>query len=121
MNRYKCFFLFNVTSEGLKDAGSASLFVDSVNEFHRVTNGKHLLLIYIRYDENLQENDTNCYIVEERLKNVSNTRIIKYVRQKSAFGIWGDIKQYSNLLESLGVELRLGFPKIYFSKTYRKS
>lgn len=121
INRNRCYFLFNITSEGLKDASSASLFVISVNEFHRVVKGKHILLIYIRYDENLQENDSNCRLVEERLKNVPNTRVIKYVRQKSAFGIWGDQTQYTNLLDSLGIKLRLGFPKIYLSKIYRKS
>ena len=119
-NNNKCFFLFNITSEGLNSRHDADHFLRSVNEFHRLSNGNHVLLIYIRYDESFYENELHCNWVEKRLRDISNTRTVKYIRQKSVHGIWGDEKQYTKLLEEMGIKLRIGFPRIYLSKTYKK-
>lgn len=118
-NNRDCLFLFNVTSEGLEERDDALRFIESVKEFQAAANGRHKLLVYIRYDETFQENQNNCNLVEEGLGSLPNTRIAKYIRQKSIHGTWGDEKQYPKLLKSLGVKLRLSFPRIYFSRTER--
>lgn len=116
----ECYLLFNITSESLVDYSSVSKFVDSVNEFHEIFGGNNTLLIYIRFDDDLSENYSNCHALENMLKKIPNTRVVNYVRKKSDFGIWGDKKQYAKLLESLGVKLTLCFPRVYLSKKSRK-
>jgi Putative papain-like cysteine peptidase (DUF1796) len=116
-NNRNCLFLFNITSEGLKDTSDVSLFLDSVNEFHRLAKGNHLLLIYIRYDECFQENEMNCGSVEKELRKLKQTRIARYIRHKNDYGTWGDESRFSELMESLGVKLKLGFPIVSLLKT----
>jgi hypothetical protein len=116
-NNRKCFFLFNVTSAGLENSNDVSLFLDSVNEFHKLTKVNHSLLIYIRHDESFQENEIYCESVEKKLRKLKKTSVVRYIRHKNDYGMWGDKAMYANLLERLGVKLKIGFPKIYLSKT----
>lgn len=120
-NNRKCFFLFNVTSDSLKNSSDASSFIDSVNQFHKITKGKHILLIYIRYDESFQENEMHCNLVEQEIRKLDNTRIAKFIRYNSTNHIWGDGKRYTKLFDKLGVKLRLGFPKILFEWTKKET
>jgi len=120
LNNRKCFFLFNITSQGLRDSSDVSSFMDSVNEFHRMTKGKHTLLVYIRYDESFQENEIYCNLVEQEMRKLDNTRIARYIRHNSEDWIWGDRRKYTELFKALGVKLRLGFPKISFLETSNK-
>jgi hypothetical protein len=116
-NRKKCLFLFNVPSYALGKSRDVSMVVDSVKEFHRLSNGRHKLFIYIRYDESYQENETNCNLLIERLNAIRHTRTAKYIRHKKEYGIWGDELQYVGLLKSLGINIRPSLiPKIYFSR-----
>lgn len=113
-SKKECLFLFNITSEGLSTSKDVSIFVDSVYHFHELSDGKHRLLIYIRYDESFEENETNCEAVIKDLADSTYTRVVRYVQHKSHFGKWGDKSKYPALLRSLGIELRLVQPKVYF-------
>ena len=113
-NNKKCLFLFNVTSAGLESSRDVSFFLDSIKEFHELSNGFHSLHIYIRYDESFAENETNCEFVEKELRKLKRTSVVKYIRYRSEYGIWGNKDSYCDLLTSLGV-LKLDFPKIRLS------
>ncbi len=112
----KCVFLFNVSSWSFKNSREISIFLESVKEFHRLARGNHLLLVYIRYDDSLNENELNCEIVKEELRKLRSTKVTQFIRYKSSYGIWGNEDKYVELLESLGVKLKLTFPKVYLSK-----
>ena len=78
-NNKRCLFLFNISSGALKNSSDISLFLDSVNKFHALAKGNHTLLVYIRYDESFQENENNCKVLENELRNLKHTRIAKYI------------------------------------------
>jgi len=107
------FFLFNITSESLKSEKNVSDFYNSVLIFKNKMKKNQTLCIYIRYDENLNENEPFCNTLFEKLNNLKNINITKYIRNKSKEGIWGNKKYYPKLYKSLGIKIYLTFPKIY--------
>lgn len=116
-NNEKCFFLFNIPSNALGASNNVSLFLDSVNDFHKLSNGRHKLLIYVRYDESFQENESNCNFLIKELNKLGHTQAVRYIRYKKEYGIWGDELQYTELLKSLGIKPRLSLiPKISLRK-----
>lgn len=109
-----CFYLYNVKSSSLESKAQVTEFYRSVVEFQTLMKGEQLLCIYIRYDENLNENKNNCEMLLELLGNTKNVNSANYIREKSKAGIWGNAKKYPMLYRSLGIRIRNSLiPKMY--------
>ena len=111
----ECALLFNVSAEGLKDASDATLLLDSIRVLQESAKPRHTLHVYLRYDESYDENAAVCASFASDLRAMPHTRFVPYIRRKAEFGMWGDESRYVELLESLGVNVRLGFPRVYLS------
>lgn len=110
----KCGFLYNITSEALNSKEKSEAFCESAIKFCQLLKKDQKLHIYIRYDENLNENKEFCIELKNNLKNVKKINIADYVREQNKEGIWGNEKKYPSLLKSMGLEIKITFPKIYF-------
>lgn len=110
-----CDFLYVITSRGLGSADDVRNFVDSVEEFHRLSRGRHTLRVCIRYDESESENAQQCEQVASALKALDSTRVIRYVRHLKKYGRWGDEREYVPLLTRLGVKLQPWIPRVNLS------
>lgn len=62
------------------------------------------MLIYIRYEESLEENAAFCKALEEKLSGQDNIRLAHYIRQLKEFGNWGDSSRYPLLLDALSID-----------------
>lgn len=113
------YFINTVTSDSINSNEAIQTFLNSINEFLSILKRKDLLLIYLRYDESLEENKLFC---DELISKVSmlhkNVKIINYIREKENFGIWGDEKKYSALIKRIGINLYPIFPKTTFSRIF---
>jgi hypothetical protein len=111
-----CYFLNTITSESLHNEEAMDFFLKSIVDFSSVLKPKDVLIIYIRYDENFEENNKFCNKLILRVKDIKNVTIIQYLRKKEKFGIWGDETEYISLIKRMGIKLYPIFPKIKFVK-----
>jgi len=120
-NSKSCYFLHTVTSTAFNDKETLHEFVKTANEFSTILKDNSQLLIYLRYDESFSENELNCEEVINQIQSIKNCRIVKYIRQKEKYGIWGDESQYLSLLNELGIKRNVLFPSIkIIKKEYKK-
>lgn len=108
-----CYYLYNTTSSSLKSERQVIELYKSAVEFVSQINEKQILCIYIRYDENLMENQNNCEMLLELLGKIKNVKAVNYIREKDKEGIWGNENKYPALYKSLGIKLKKTIPKMY--------
>ncbi|AUC84426.1 hypothetical protein CW731_03530 [Polaribacter sp. ALD11] len=111
------YFLNTVTSESINSNEKVKFFLNSVLEFQNILKRKDILIIYLRYDETQDENKLFCdKLIDELEFFDKNIRIIKYIREKKLFGIWGDEKKYTAFIRKIGISIYPIFPKIIIKK-----
>lgn len=106
-------FLHNIPVNTLLNENDIHQYINSIKIFQSKIPSSSKIHIYLRFDENLNENQ----ILSEKLYNeLQNLNIIscKYVRGLKVNGIWGLKSQYHSLLIKLGIKAKMTFPKIYF-------
>ncbi|MCL9805112.1 papain-like cysteine peptidase [Flavobacterium amniphilum] len=115
-NKGNCYFIHNTTSLNFDDSSKVDEFIASVEEFQTILKPDDELLIYLRYDESVSENQLYCEELIKQVNALSNCRMTAYVREKEKFGIWGDESKYKKLLNDLGVVCTETFPKVEIVK-----
>ena len=115
-NNKACYFIHNTTSLNFDNPEKVTSFVFSVQQFKTILKPTDELLVYLRYDESLYENQHYCETVMDSVNKLSNCRMIGYVREKEKFGIWGNETVYTKLLDDLGVVRVQGWPKFEIIK-----
>jgi hypothetical protein len=107
-----CYFLHTLTSQAIEEESDLLFVIESIDKFSSILKPNDELLIYLRFDESLTENSHHAQLLEKAIQSYSQVNIISYVRQKEAFGIWGDETQYKKLINEIGIETKKVFPKI---------
>ena len=111
------YFINTVTSESLNNVESVKFYYKSVQAYLNVLKKDDELIIYLRYDENFEENNFFCEDLIKKVNGIGNkVKIIKYLREMKKFGIWGDEKKYKPLIKNMGIKLYPTFPKIKITK-----
>jgi hypothetical protein len=111
----ECNFIYNCPSTFLTTEEEIIQFQESIFDFIKLLKKDDELLIYIRFDENYEENKINMERLEEFLRKIKKIKIAKFLREKKTYGIWGDERKYPVFLKKLDKSFRKVFPKIYFS------
>jgi hypothetical protein len=107
-------FLYNITSKSINSSDDVTYFINAVNKFLTHIKNNDSLHIYIRYDENFDENKTYCDELCDELNKIAGIKCVKYIRFKEKFGIWGDERKYERLMRNLAIKIKPKlFPKIY--------
>ncbi|SCY78521.1 Putative papain-like cysteine peptidase [Flavobacterium caeni] len=104
-------FIHNIPANSIKNKEDITVFIESIVKFKEIIHNGSTIHIYIRFDENITENETLANELYVRLIN-SNIETIKYVRKLNKFGIWGDKKEYYRLLKNLKINIKQTFPNI---------
>lgn len=110
MNDYKnskCVFLLNIKYDDIHNEKIVLKLVTDINnilddDYFKKNN--HILYIYLRYDENFDENKILCELFISKLlkiKNIKNIKFKKYCRYKNKFGIWGNSSDYYKIFSDL--------------------
>lgn len=76
----------------------AEKFILSVIEFTHSLKKEDRLLIYIRYEQNYQENAEFCNHLYRNLTKLNNVAVRKYIRDIKKYGMWGNKNKYYKLL-----------------------
>ncbi|HLO73752.1 MAG TPA: DUF1796 family putative cysteine peptidase [Flavobacterium sp.] len=111
-----CYFLHTVTSQAIKEQSDLQFVIQSIDKFSSILKPNDELLIYLRFDESINENSQNAQLLERAIQSYPQVKMISYVRQKEAFGIWGDETYYKKLVNDIGIQTKIGFPKITLIK-----
>lgn len=105
-------FLHNLPVDALDNEEDVDLYCNNVREFLENMKEGDSLKIYLRFDEDLQDNELLVNKLLEKL-NVFNVKVVKYLRRYKEFGTWGNTKDYIPLFESLGIHVVETFPRFY--------
>lgn len=111
-----CYFLHTVTSQAIKEESNLQFVIQSIDRFSSILKPNDELLIYLRFDESLTENRHHAQLLEKAIQSYPQVKMISYVRQKEEFGIWGDETYYKKLVNDIGIQTKIGFPKITLNK-----
>ena len=105
--------LFNIPASEIKDQEDVDYFCQSVRDLANAIKNSDRICIYIRYDENINENAVLAEALLKQLSQLNKITITEYCRSLSQYGLWGNPNKYPQLLTSLGITLQKKFPKIY--------
>jgi hypothetical protein len=111
-----CYFLHTVTSQAIKEESDLQFVIQSIDNFSSILKPNDELLIYLRFDESLNENRYHAQLLEKAIQSYPQVKMISYVRQKEEFGIWGDETYYKKLVNDIGIQTKIGLPKITLNK-----
>ena len=106
-------FLYNVTGASFTTDKVVDFFYGSVVDFLHVMKKNDKLHIYIRYNEDCTENESQCNRLIEKIGNLDQVVIARYLRSLSQYGTWGNESKYLALYDELGIRLKQTFPRIY--------
>jgi len=105
--------LFNIPVSELNKQQDVDYFHQSVTDLAAAIKSNDRICIYIRYDEDLNENSFLTDVLLKQLSQSNKITVSMYCRSLSRYGIWGNPNKYPQLLTSLGIKLQKKFPKIY--------
>lgn len=108
----KVIYLHNLPVNSIKSENDIREYIQNVKYFFDNINLDSTLHIYLRYDENEEE---NSFLINKLTVELNKLRIkyCKYVRKLNDFGIWGNKEDYPNFIKSLQIDIKMTFPKIY--------
>jgi len=106
-------FLYNVTGASFTTDKVVDFFYGSVVDFLHVMKKNDKLHIYIRYNEDCTENESQCNRLIEKIGNLDQVVIARYLRSMSQYGTWGNENKYLALYDELGIKLKQTFPRIF--------
>jgi hypothetical protein len=110
MNDYKnlkCVFLLNINYDSICNENEVTKLIDDIKNIINedcFVKKNHILYIYLRYDENFDQNKKLCECFIEQLSKLKQTKNLifkKYCRHKSQYGIWGNPLEYSVIFSDL--------------------
>ncbi|TRW25090.1 hypothetical protein FMM05_07180 [Flavobacterium zepuense] len=105
--------LLNIPASEIQSQQDVDYFHQSVTDLAAAIKSNDRICIYIRYDENLNENAVLTNTFTTQLLKLPKVTITQYCRSFSHYGIWGNPNKYPQILASLGIKLQKKFPKIY--------
>ena len=111
-----CYFLHTVTSQAIETESDLQFVIQSIDKFSSILKPNDELLIYLRFDESINENSQNAQLLENAIQSYPQVKMISYVRHKEKFGIWGDETYYKKLVNNIGIHTKIGFPKITLNR-----
>lgn len=111
-----CYYIHNTKSNAFKTEQEVDSFVKTISSFTTLLKPKDELLIYLRYDETLEENQLNCELLIRSIQPIKSCKIITYIKHEKKYGIWGDETKYKALIKTLGIHIKWKFPKIELLK-----
>ncbi|PTT25291.1 hypothetical protein DBR28_18175 [Chryseobacterium sp. HMWF028] len=93
------------------DLVDAKLFCNMAKDFTKVLKQGDSLHIYIRFDEEI-ENEEVCNFLLKEISKIPQVYITTYIRGKAQYGIWGNEKEYPKLYKKLNLKIKRVFPII---------
>jgi hypothetical protein len=105
-------YIHNLPVNFISTEKDISTYINDVQLFQSKISKR--LHIYLRYDENLFENEKLADKMFAELCRIG-VKTCKYVRGLNANGVWGDETEYTKLFKGLDIKLKITFPKIYIN------
>lgn len=115
-NTKPCYFLHTLTSNCIDTEENIEIIKQSIINFKSLLKNNDELIIYLRFDESFDENKEMAKLLQEFIGCLTQVRLVKYIRFKDEFGIWGNESQYQKLICELGIRKRFYGFKIKIEK-----
>lgn len=92
----KCVLLYCIHDSSIQSEEQSNElihYIETLLNTQYFKDNEHILFIYLRYDENISENNL---IFIDKLQKIENKNLIfqKYQRNSKKYGIWGDTTKY---------------------------
>ncbi|NSL87198.1 DUF1796 family putative cysteine peptidase [Chitinophaga solisilvae] len=100
VRKRRCTYLYNIASVNVDSPESVQQLTAAAVLFCNVLKKDDRCWIYIRYDESYEENRLYCDMLYEALRKTGRIAVVRYIRYKEKFDIWGDETAYQQLLDS---------------------
>jgi hypothetical protein len=107
-------FICNLPVCAIRDLNDISKYVSSVNFFKNKLANNSSIHIYLRFDNNLMENQLLADELYRKLDDI-DVYVSYYVRKLDEYGIWGNKSCYKKLLTDLGINVKMKFPKFFIN------
>lgn len=111
-----CYYLHTLPSSGIATTENLEFVKESIVNFQSLLKNNDELIIYLRFDESFEEHKEKAQLLQDFADSLSQVRLIKYLRFKDKFGIWGDESQYKKLMHELGIKTKFSGLKINIEK-----
>ena len=111
-----CYYLHTLPSSSIATTENLEFVKESIINFKSLLKNNDELIIYLRFDESFEEHKENAQLLQDFADSLSQVRLIKYLRFKDKFGIWGDESQYKKLMHELGIKTKFSGLKINIEK-----
>ena len=111
-----CYYLHTLPSSGIATTENLEFVKESIVDFQSLLKNNDELIIYLRFDESFEEHKEKAKLLQDFADSLSQVRLIKYLRFKDKFGIWGDESQYKKLMHELGIKTKFSGLKINIEK-----
>lgn len=111
-----CYYLHTLPSSGIATTENLEFVKESIVNFQSLLKNNDELIIYLRFDESFEEHKEKAELLQDFADSLSQVRLIKYLRFKDKFGIWGDESQYKKLMHELGIKTKFSGLKINIEK-----
>jgi len=108
-------YLYCLNSSSISDQNQAIYFLTTIKDFLGVISENSTLCVYIRYDNDKNFKSDFCNSIKSSAENSNQVQIVNYCRDLDVFGIWGNERTYPILLKSLGIKIRITFPRFTIS------
>lgn len=109
-------FLFVIPIVELNSDERLGLYKRSIIRFLKLLKTDDELLIYVRFENSLQENEVFYLKFIEEVRELHKLRIATLLLESQQYGLWGNERSYYDLLNALGVQQKQIFPRINFLK-----
>ncbi|PWN65365.1 hypothetical protein C1634_001080 [Chryseobacterium viscerum] len=104
-------YLYILEIKNFKTREDADFFCHTVKDFTKILKIEDSLHIYIRFDEEI-ENEEVCNLLLNEVQKTPQVYITTYIRERAKFGIWGNEKEYPKLYKRLNLKIKRAFPTI---------
>ncbi|KJD35931.1 hypothetical protein PW52_09420 [Tamlana sedimentorum] len=109
-------FLFVIPIVSLNSAQNVKEYSVSIEHFLTLLKQTDELLIYIRFENSLNENKVFYSMLIEEISTFKKLTTATLLLESNQFGLWGNVREYSKLLNDLGIKRKQIFPKIDIKK-----
>ena len=108
-------YLCCLKSEYIHSVNDVNKLTEDIVNFHNMLTEGSTLLLYFSFEGKNQDNILVDTLIHN-LREFTKIKISKFVKDIELNGVWGDEDNFYKLIDSFGLKVTIGLPKINITK-----